>query len=128
MYSAKRLIFWNHAQLFIFQSLVWGLEILFFISVTPLKMLKGRGKSKGRGSSANSSHSVSSSASNSPSSMSLENQLINAKQCYALWGYKAMINTVLLNWTSWFKASCCINFNNWVVKRFLVVIIRNNYY
>ena len=68
-----------------FKVLSEALKHFFFISVTPLKMLKGKGKSKGRGSSANSSHSVSSSASNSPSSMSLENQLINCtKQCYAL--------------------------------------------
>lgn len=99
----------------------------FFISVTPLKMLKGRGKSKGRGSSANSSHSVSSSASNSPSSMSVENQL----KCQTmLCSLRVQANdkycATKLNKLIYSRRHAA--FNNWVVKLCFVVIIQKNYY
>lgn len=99
----------------------------FFISVTPLKMLKGRGKSKGRGSSANSSHSVSSSASNSPSSMSVENQL----KCQTmLCSLRVQANdkycATKVNKLIYSRRHAA--FNNWVVKLCFVVIIQKNYY
>lgn len=95
----------------------------FFISVTPLKMLKGRGKSKGRGSSANSSHSVSSSASNSPSSMSVENQL----KCQTmLCSLRVQANdkycATKLSKLIYSRRHAALN--NWVVKLCFVVIIQ----
>lgn len=103
------------------------ISVFFFISVTPLKMLKGRGKSKGRGSSANSSHSVSSSASNSPSSMSVENQL----KCQTmLCSLRVQANdkycATKLNKLIYSRRHAA--FNNWVVKLCFVVIIQKNYY
>lgn len=111
-----------------FKVLSEALISFFFISVTPLKMLKGRGKSKGRGSSANSSHSVSSSASNSPSSMSVENQLKCQTMLCSLLRVQANDKYCATKFNKLIYSRRHAAFNNWVVKLCLVVIIQINYY